>query len=105
MLCRVPQIPLLDIGYVPYLAKGAVIPPNAPFAAVLGDQKHGTNVEAPLSTIEQAVTNALKKNNSGAQNITIRVPVILDGRQVFEAVITEAKMKQLVSGRNPFEMG
>lgn len=94
-----------SIGTIPYLAQGAVIPPNAPFAAVLGDQKRGTNVEAPLSTIEQAVTNALKKSNSGAQNITIRVPVILDGRQVFEAVITEAKMKQLVSGRNPFEMG
>lgn len=94
-----PRVPT-----VPYLAKGAVIPPNAPFAAVLGDQKHGTNVEAPLSTIEQAVTNAIKKNGSGGQNITIRVPVILDGRQIFEAIIDEAKMKQLVSGRNPFEM-
>lgn len=40
---------------VPYLASGAVIPPNAPFMAVLGDQRHGTNVEAPLSTIQEAV--------------------------------------------------
>lgn len=40
---------------IPYLAKGAVIPPNAPFMAVLGDQKHGTNIEAPLSTIQEAV--------------------------------------------------
>lgn len=40
---------------VPYLAKGAVIPPNAPFMAVLGDQRRGTNVEAPLSTIQEAV--------------------------------------------------
>lgn len=40
---------------VPYLAKGAVIPPNAPFMAVLGDQKRGTNIEAPLSTIQEAV--------------------------------------------------
>ena len=40
---------------VPYLAKGTVIPPNAPFMAVLGDQKHGTNIEAPLSTIQEAV--------------------------------------------------
>ena len=49
-----------DLGYVsapqiPYLAQGAVIPPNAPFMAVLGDQKHGTNIEAPLSTIQEAV--------------------------------------------------
>lgn len=49
-----------NLGYVsapqiPYLAQGAVIPPNAPFMAVLGDQRHGTNIEAPLSTIQEAV--------------------------------------------------
>ena len=38
-----PQIPLL--------AKGAVIPPNAPFAAVLGDQRNGRNLEAPEGLI------------------------------------------------------
>nr|DAL41297.1 MAG TPA_asm: minor tail protein [Caudoviricetes sp.] len=40
---------------IPRLAKGAVIPPNREFLAVLGDQKRGTNVEAPLETIQQAV--------------------------------------------------
>lgn len=40
---------------IPKLAKGAVIPPNKEFLAVLGDQKHGTNIEAPLSTIQDAV--------------------------------------------------
>ena len=40
---------------IPYLASGAVIPPNAPFMAVLGDQRNGTNIEAPLSTIQEAV--------------------------------------------------
>lgn len=40
---------------VPYLAKGAVLPANRPFLAVVGDQRHGTNVEAPLTTIQEAV--------------------------------------------------
>ena len=40
---------------IPRLAQGAVIPPNREFLAVLGDQRHGTNVEAPLSTIQEAV--------------------------------------------------
>lgn len=40
---------------VPYLASGAVIPPNAPFAAVLGDQKNGTNLEAPEDLIRKIV--------------------------------------------------
>ena len=39
---------------IPQLASGAVIPPNAPFLAMLGDQRHGTNIEAPLSTIQDA---------------------------------------------------
>ena len=46
---------------IPHLAQGAVIPPNKQFLAVLGDQKQGTNVEAPVSVIEDAVGRALKK--------------------------------------------
>lgn len=52
-------------GAVPYLAKGAVIPPNAPFMAVLGDQRHGTNVEAPLSTIQEAVALVMQDQMDG----------------------------------------
>lgn len=44
---------------IPYLATGAVIPPRAPFVAVLGDQPNGVNVEAPLDTIKQAVSEVL----------------------------------------------
>ena len=50
---------------IPYLAQGTVIPPNAPFMAVLGDQRHGTNIEAPLETIEQALENVLARRSSG----------------------------------------
>lgn len=40
---------------IPELARGAVLPANKPFMAVVGDQRHGTNVEAPLSVIQEAV--------------------------------------------------
>lgn len=50
---------------IPYLAQGAVIPPNREFMAVLGDQSHGTNVEAPLATIQQAVAAVLQDNLDG----------------------------------------
>ena len=36
---------------IPQLAEGAVIPSNAPFMAMLGDQKSGTNIEAPANLI------------------------------------------------------
>lgn len=40
---------------IPMLASGAVIPPNAPFMAMLGDQRNGTNLEAPESLIRKIV--------------------------------------------------
>lgn len=46
---------LMHFPKIPMLAQGAVIPPNKEFMAVLGDQRHGTNIEAPLATIEEAV--------------------------------------------------
>ena len=52
------NIPLVSEVSLPRLATGAVIPPNREFMAVLGDQKHGTNIEAPLDTIQQAAAQA-----------------------------------------------
>lgn len=59
----------LSFPQIPYLASGAVLPANRPFLAVVGDQKHGTNVEAPLATIKQAVAEVLGAGTGG--NITI----------------------------------
>jgi hypothetical protein len=53
---NLPDLPSeASAANIPYLASGAVIPPNAPFAAVLGDQKHGTNLEAPEDLIRKIV--------------------------------------------------
>jgi len=48
-------------GNTPKLAGGAVLEPNKPFLAVVGDQQQGTNVEAPLDTIKQAVREELEQ--------------------------------------------
>jgi hypothetical protein len=72
---------------IPRLAQGAVIPPNREFLAVLGDQKHGTNIEAPLDTIVEAFNIALsQRSSSNGFNGRIEVPVIIDGREVARAV-------------------
>jgi hypothetical protein len=55
----VDLVPKVSISRIPQLAKGAVIPPNKEFMAILGDQKNGTNIEAPLDTIKQAVAEEL----------------------------------------------
>jgi hypothetical protein len=53
---------------IPRLATGAVIPPNAQFAAILGDQTSGRNLEAPESLIRQIV----REESGGGGEITIR---------------------------------
>lgn len=65
------NIPAISTVSIPRLAQGRVIPPNREFLAVLGDQKNGTNVEAPLETIKQAVAEVLSQNGSG-EEITIK---------------------------------
>jgi hypothetical protein len=70
---------------IPYLAKGAVIPPNAPFMAMLGDQRHGTNIEAPLSTIQEAVALVMEdmiQSNLAGHEATIGVL-----QQILEAIL------------------
>lgn len=92
----IPEIPKLNL---PKLATGAVIPPNAPFMAMLGDQKHGTNIEAPLDTIKQAVREVI---GGGAGNAPIHAHLYLDGKEVFETIIEQGRMQQASTGRNVF---
>ena len=58
---------------LPMLANGAVIPPNQQFAAILGDQRSGKNIEAPLSTIERALENVLLRNGGAGGTTDVNV--------------------------------
>lgn len=64
----IPQIPEV---HIPRLAQGAVIPPNRKFMAVLGDQRNGTNIEAPADLIRQIVREEMNNFGSG-EDITIK---------------------------------
>ena len=69
---------LFSIPSIPYLAQGAVIPPNAPFLAMLGDQRHGTNIEAPVSTIQDALAEVLSAyGGSGDEAVIEKLDQIL----------------------------
>ncbi len=71
---------------IPRLATGAVIPPNKEFLAVLGDQKEGTNIEAPLETIKQAFREALAESGGSARQMTVVLQV---GRRELGRTIVE----------------
>lgn len=75
----------ISIPQIPKLAQGAVIPPNKEFLAVLGDQKRGTNVEAPLETIQSAVSAVMSDfvdSNIAGHEATLAVL-----RAILEAVL------------------
>ena len=89
---------------IPYLAAGAVIPPNAPFMAMLGDQKHGTNIEAPLSTIESALDNVLNRRGGTSGSITLHNVMQVNRRTLYDEFIEEAKLRMSTTNQNPFEL-
>ena len=84
-LTQSTHITLANISDIPLLAKGAVIPPNAPFMAMLGDQRHGTNIEAPLETIQKAV--ALVMSDFIDSNMAGHEATVAILREILEAVL------------------
>lgn len=82
---------------IPLLAEGAVIEPNKPFAAVLGDQKQGTNIEAPLDTIKQAVSEVVSE-----LNVHVNVGIEPDSNGLFRIVRKEATMYTNMTGNPAF---
>ena len=78
------HISTLTAPQIPYLAQGAVIPANREFLAVLGDQSHGTNVEAPLDTIKQAVAEVMEDLQAGQMAGFEAVVAVL--REILSAV-------------------
>ena len=79
------DIPNVSFYKIPELAEGAVINPNNPFLAVLGDQQSGVNVEAPLDTIKQAVSEVM----GVAPDTQIVIPVYI-GQERIETIIAQA---------------
>lgn len=64
---------------LPRLASGAVFEGNNPYMAIVNDQKHGVNVESPLSTIVEAMMIALNSVNFG-DNIQVNVKAVFEGQ-------------------------
>lgn len=90
------NIPKIGEVKIPRLAQGAVIPPNKEFLAMLGDQRHGTNIEAPLDTIKQAVAEVLAEMGGGT-----REPIVLQvsGRTLAKVVWDEQEKRYKQTGK------
>lgn len=91
-----PRVPT-----IPYLAKGAVIPPRSEFLAVLGDQKQGNNIETPEALLRKIVREETGGQQSGGN---YRFTAQINRRTVFDEIIEEARLRRDTSGKNPFEL-
>lgn len=84
----IPAIPEIKEVSIPRLATGTVVPPNREFLAVLGDNKREPEVVSPLSTIEQAVENVLRRSGGAGSDkeINLHLTVECEGYQLIHVM-------------------
>ena len=93
---------------IPGYATGQVIPRSMKqHLAILGDNNRETEVVSPLSTIEQAVINAMAKVNRDAGNsggtVRLEIPVIISGIGEIGRAVQQFDMEYFKqSGRHAF---
>lgn len=75
------------ISHIPYLAQGAVIPPNRKFLAVLGDQRNGNNIEAPEGLLRKLI-----REESGGSEVVLLLRAILDATKAGKKLYVDKKV-------------
>ena len=86
---------LLTIPHIPALAQGTVVPPNREFLAMLGDNKNEPEVVSPLSTMKDALLEALNESGLGRQTVAVYV----DGKELFDIVVGRNNAEVMRTGR------
>lgn len=89
---RAPSISRVS---APALARGAVIPPNKEFLAVLGDQKSGTNIETPLATMVDAFKQAMAESDGGTTTVVVQ----LDGKEIARSTVKNINNMTRAAGK------
>lgn len=85
---------------IPALAQGAVIPPSmSDFIARLGDNNKETEVVSPLSTMKQAVLEALQEGGVGGD---IHVTVEVDGKVLASTIVKQDRINRKSTGKGLF---
>lgn len=92
---RPSRAPSISRVSAPALARGAVIPPNKEFLAVLGDQKSGTNIETPLATMVEAFKQAMAESGGGATTVVI----LLDGKEIARSTVKNINNMTRAAGK------
>ena len=84
---KINTVNKITLNRIPALATGTVVPPNREFLAMLGDNKSETEVVSPLSTMKQAMLEALQESDRGGGETVLHV--YLNGRKMAVEVVKE----------------
>lgn len=100
IVSNVPRAASEEI-YLPRLASGTVVPPRVgEFAAILGDNKREAEVVSPISTMKQALKEALLEANiTGSGDIVGYV--YLDGKEMGQSTVKFVRQEKKRTGKNP----
>ncbi|MCI9267274.1 MAG: hypothetical protein HFF40_00280 [Lawsonibacter sp.] len=82
------NIPSISEVKLPRLARGAVIPANREFMAVLGDQSHGNNLEAPEGLIRKIV----REESGGGGETTALLQAILEAVKAGHIIMVDRRI-------------
>lgn len=97
----------VDIPEIPKLATGTVVPANyGQFLAVLGDNKREAEIVSPLSTMKQAVLEALVAyggTGGNGQKMSLTIPITINGRVISQIVIDDINEYIRRNGRSPIK--
>lgn len=106
----VPGIGGKHIGFnitpvsLPRLATGTVVPRQSrEFAAILGDNNRETEVVSPLSTMKQAMVEALQESGYYRQSESGDIVINIDGWEVFRVVKKQNDSYIQRTGRSAFQ--
>lgn len=90
----------LPVPQIPKLAQGTVVPANfGSFLAELGDNKREPEIVSPVSKIEEAVENVLKRTGnffSGDGKIEINLNV--DGKALYSVIVSQDEIQKKQHG-------
>ena len=85
---------------IPALAQGTVIPPSmGQFIARLGDNNKETEIVSPLSTMKEALLEALQEGGVGGDII---VNLVVDGKVLAQTVVKQNDMFRKSTGKSLF---
>lgn len=93
-------LPEVTIPKIPRLAQGTVVPANyGEFLAVLGDNKREAEVVSPISQIEQAMENVLRRTDFGGGDLHLILE--LESKPIYKGIIKLNNRSIRMTGKNP----